>query len=78
MAWIHSRLDTKLSLHEYKHSECTVLYNNGALYAVDLKVCFEIYSEFELYSVRQIMIKAIMRTRAKVRKWDLPVGFRSN
>lgn len=77
VAWIHSRLDTKLSLHEYKHCECTVVYNKGALYAIDLKVCFEIYSEFELYSLRQIMIKAIMRTRAKMRKWDL-VGFRSN
>lgn len=31
----------KLSLHEYGHRECTVLYNNGALYAIDLKACFE-------------------------------------
>lgn len=28
-------------LHEYGHRECTVFYNNGALYAIDMKACFE-------------------------------------
>lgn len=37
----------KLSLHEYGHCECTVLYNNGALYAIDLKACFELLEFIE-------------------------------
>lgn len=28
-------------LHEYGHRECTVLHNNGELYAIDMKACFE-------------------------------------
>lgn len=31
----------KPSLHEYGHCECTVLHNNGILYAIGLKACFE-------------------------------------
>lgn len=31
-----------LSLHEYEHCECTVLYNKEALYATDLKACLEL------------------------------------
>lgn len=37
-----------------------------------------VWNSWSSYSVRQIMMKAIMLKRAKVRKCDLLAGFRSN